>query len=205
MGCFGAHVHALIWGAFFVLFLNSMRVSPFPSAKPPLPARPAGGRAVTGVRYRAAGQAEKREDPLQGPKNQSRESRGEKLSPLALFPPVSREKRGPRRVGALRGAAPRGWSKPRPPEGYAVPHRSPARDRAGTHVAGLDLRWSQRNHLPTAPPPKAVQGTGPAGPIPAPVSAYLTVLPPARWRTGSLAPPIPPGAGKTLSPRCSGR
>ncbi len=82
-------------GRFFVLFLNSMSVSPFPSAKPPLPARPAGGRAVTGVRYRAAGQAEKREDPLQGPKNQSRESRGEKLSPLALFPPVSREKRGP--------------------------------------------------------------------------------------------------------------
>ena len=51
----------------------------------PFPARPAGGRAVTGVRYRAAGQAEKREDPLQGPKNQRRESRGEKLSPLALF------------------------------------------------------------------------------------------------------------------------
>ena len=127
----------------------------FPSEKPPFPARPAGGRAVTGVRYRAAGQAEKREDPLQGPKNQSRESRGEKLSPLALFPPFLGRNGGPRRVGALRGAAPRGRSKPRPPEGYAVPHRSPARDRAGTHVAGLDLRWSQRNHLPTAPPPKA--------------------------------------------------
>ena len=127
-------------------------------------------------------------------------------SPLwPSFPPFLGRNGGPRRVGALRGAAPRGWSKPRPPEGYAVPHRSPARSRAGTHVAGLDLRWSQRNHLPMAPPPKAVQGTGPAGPIPAPVSAYLTVLPPARWRTGSLAPPIPPGAGKTLSPRCSGR
>ena len=37
----------------------------------------------------------KKEDPPQGPLNQSRESRGEKLSPLALFPPVSREKRGP--------------------------------------------------------------------------------------------------------------
>ena len=34
---------------FFVLVLNSMRVGPSPSAKPPLPARPAGGRAVTGV------------------------------------------------------------------------------------------------------------------------------------------------------------
>ena len=38
---------------------------PVPSEKPPLPARPAGGRAVTGVRYRAAGQAEKR-GPLTG-------------------------------------------------------------------------------------------------------------------------------------------
>ena len=43
----------------------------------------------------AAGQAEKEGGPPQGPPNQSRESRGEKLSPLALFPPVSREKRGP--------------------------------------------------------------------------------------------------------------
>ena len=81
----------------------------FPSEKPPFPARPAGGRAVTGVRYRAAGQAEKREDHLQGPKNQSRESRGEKLSPLALFPPVSREKRGP-----PPGRRPTGRCAPRP-------------------------------------------------------------------------------------------
>ena len=79
----------------------------------PLPARPAGGRAVTGVRYRAAGQAEKREPP-QGPPNQSRESRGEKLSPLALFPPFLGRNGGPRRVGALRGAAPRGLGKAPP-------------------------------------------------------------------------------------------
>ena len=32
----------------------------------PPPARPAGGRAVTGVRYRAAGQAEKKRGPLAG-------------------------------------------------------------------------------------------------------------------------------------------
>ena len=32
----------------------------------PFPARPAGGRAVTGVRYRAAGQAEKKRGPLAG-------------------------------------------------------------------------------------------------------------------------------------------
>ena len=40
---------------------------PFPSANPPLPARPAGGRAVTGVRYRAAGQEKKEGEPPQGP------------------------------------------------------------------------------------------------------------------------------------------
>ena len=54
-------------------------------------------------------------------------------------------------------------------------------------------------------PPRPVQGTELAGPHPCASGAYLTVLPPARWRTGSLAPPIPPGAGQTLSPRCSGR
>ena len=59
------------------------------------PARPAGGRAVTGVGQMGRRPGRKKEDPLQGPLNQSRESRGEKLSPLALFPPVSREKRGP--------------------------------------------------------------------------------------------------------------
>ena len=48
---------------FFVLVLNSMRVGPSPSAKPPLPARPAGGRAVTGVGKWAAGQAEKKRTP----------------------------------------------------------------------------------------------------------------------------------------------
>ena len=40
---------------------------PFPSANPPHPARPAGGRAVTGVRYRAAGQEKKEGEPPQGP------------------------------------------------------------------------------------------------------------------------------------------
>ena len=68
---------------------------PFPSARPPLPARPAGGRAVTGVGQMGRRPGRKKEDPLQDPPNQSRESRGENLSPLALFPPVSREKRGP--------------------------------------------------------------------------------------------------------------
>ena len=128
----------------------------------------------------------------------------EKLSPLALFP-VSREKRGPHRVGAPTGAAPRGRSKPRPPEGYAVPHRSPPRSRAGIHVAGLDLRWSQRNHLPTAPPPKAGPRDRACRPHPRAserIPHSSTTSPVENWVT---APPIPPGAGQTLSPRCSGR
>ena len=82
----------------------------------PLPARPAGGRAVTGVRYRAAGQAEKKREPPQGPPNPSRESRGENLSPLALFPPVSREKRGP-----PPGRCPTGRCAPRPRKSPAHP------------------------------------------------------------------------------------
>ena len=44
-------------------------VLPFPSVKPPLPARPAGGRAVTGVGLWAAGQAKKKEDPRRVPPN----------------------------------------------------------------------------------------------------------------------------------------
>ena len=64
----------------------------------------------------AAGQAEKEGGPPQGPPNQSRESRGEKLSPLALFPPVSREKRGP-----PPGRRPTGRCAPRPRKSPAHP------------------------------------------------------------------------------------
>ena len=91
-------------------------VLPFPSTKPPPPARPAGGRAVTGVGSWAAGQAEKKRGSPQGPPDQSRESRGENLSPLALFPPFLGRNGGPRRVGALRGAAPRGIVRAPPPQ-----------------------------------------------------------------------------------------
>ena len=75
---------------------------PFPSTKPPLPARPAGGRAVTGVRYRAAGQAEKKEDPLQGPPNQKRWVQGGRTSSsLVFFPPTFfKESRAPPRSSA---------------------------------------------------------------------------------------------------------
>ena len=87
---------------------------PFSSAKPPLPARPAGGRAVTGVRYRAAGQAEKRENPRRVLQTRAGSPEG-RTSPLwPSFPPFLGRNGGPRRVGALRGAAPRGTGKAPP-------------------------------------------------------------------------------------------
>jgi|GEM_PF-6073664 len=50
----------------------------------------------------------------------------------------------PRRAGGAPGALrPEAPEKPRPPKGYAVPHRAPARDRAGNHLAGSNLRRSQ--------------------------------------------------------------
>ena len=52
-------------GRFFVEGCTTQRL-PFPSVKPPLPARPAGGRAVTGVGKWAAGQAKKEGGPPQG-------------------------------------------------------------------------------------------------------------------------------------------
>ena len=107
-------------------------VLPFPSAKPPPPARPAGGRAVTGGGNMGRRPGRKKEDPLQGPLNQSRESRGGNLSPLALFPPVSREKRGPppgrrptgRCAPRLRKSPdhPKG-TQPRPPHKRGIPRR----------------------------------------------------------------------------------
>ena len=86
---------------------------PFRLQHPPPPARPAGGRAVTGVGSWAAGQAEKKRGPLQGPPNQKRWVQGGRTSSsLVFFPPAFfQRKPGPRRVGALRGAAPRGFEK----------------------------------------------------------------------------------------------
>ncbi len=84
--------------------------------------------------------------------------------PPALFLPISREKWGPRRAGGPPGALrPEAPEKPRPPEGYAVPYRSPAQDRAGTHVAGSNLQRSQKGP-PTdsrGPRPHLGDPTGP--------------------------------------------
>ena len=68
--------------------------------------------------------------------------------PRPSFSPFLGRNGDPRRAGGAPGALrPEAPEKPRPPKGYAVPHRSPARDRAGTHAAGSTLRRSQRDRL----------------------------------------------------------
>ena len=118
--------------------------------------------------------------------------------PPALFLPISREKWGPppgRR--APRGAAPRGFGKA--PTTQRV--RSTASVPAGTHVAGSNLRWSRRDHLP---PPRAeslvispgrdrTSGT----PSPAPPRGWGGPAPAAGRRSAGGTPPHrrrPPGA-----------
>ena len=91
-------------------------VLPFPSAKPPPPSPPSWGAGRYGRWFMGRRPGRKKEDPLQDPPNQSRESRGENLSPLALFPPVSREKRGP-----PPGRRPTGRCAPRPRKSPAHP------------------------------------------------------------------------------------
>ena len=90
----------------------------------------------------------------------------------------------PRRAGGAPGALrPEAPEKPRPPKGYAVPHRAPARDRAGNRVAGLDLRWSKTG--PPAAPAAAVsaqlfyQRPHPAGLVPVLLGVVPEELPQA--------------------------
>jgi hypothetical protein len=117
---------------FFVLVLNSMRVGPFPSAKPPLPARPAGGRAVTGVGKWAAGQAEKKGGPPQGPPKPEKVGPGRKnlFLPGVLssgFLPKKaglprRSRRGPRpHLGPLRPPNVFGDIRQRPGDLHLIP------------------------------------------------------------------------------------
>ncbi len=87
-------------------------VRPFPSAKPPPPARPAGGRAVTGVRYRAAGQEKKEGEPPQGPPKLEKVGPGRKnlFLPGVLSSDFLQRKSGsPPESAGPRGAAPRGF------------------------------------------------------------------------------------------------
>ena len=96
----------------------------FPSEKPSPPARPAGGRAVTGVGYRAAGQAEKRRTLAGSPQTRKGGSReDEPLPPWCSFLRLSsKESRAPRRS---RRGKPRRRAYPAPVQ--KVPKRGPRR------------------------------------------------------------------------------
>ena len=47
------------------------------------------------------------------------------------------------------------------PPAFSGESRAPARSRAGNHAAGLDLRWSKPDHLPTAERPRPARGLTP--------------------------------------------
>ncbi len=131
---------------FFVLVLNSMRVGPFPSTKPPLPARPAGGRAVTGVRQMGRRPGKKRRrTPAGSPQTRKGGSREEEpLPPWCSFLRLSsKESRAPARGRAGNGALrPEAGTSPAP-GGYAVPPRIPT-------PQVLTCGGPRRDHLPTA-------------------------------------------------------
>ena len=105
---------------------------------PPFPARPAGGRAVTGVGSWAAGQAKKKESPSQSPQP-------EKVGPgrkNLFLPGVLSSGFLPKKAGLPRGR------------------------RRGTHVAGSTLQRFQRNRLPMTEAPRphlAACGQVPSG------------------------------------------
>ena len=104
-----------------------------PRNHPPSP--PSWGAGRYGRWFMGRRPGRKKEDPLQDPPNQSRESRGENLSPLALFPPVSREKRGPPPGRRPTGrCAPRLRKSPAHPKGTQYRHPTPAGQ--GPHQTG---------------------------------------------------------------------
>ena len=134
----------------------------FPSAKPPLPARPAGGRAVTGVRYRAAGQAEKKRGPSQGPPKLEKVGPGRKnlFLPGVLSSGFLPKKAGPP-PGAGRATgrcAPRAASEP--PTRRV---RSPAPACQGPHQIGT-LFFAQFCATFLPPPCTPACNLGPGSP-----------------------------------------
>ena len=170
------------FGRFFVLFLNSMSVDPFPSAKPPAPARPAGGRAVTGVRYRAAGQAKNKEPPAGSPQP---------------------EKVGPGRKNLfLPGVLSSGFLQRKP--------GSPAVVGGGNHVAGPTLRRSRRPQ--TWPPPgRRPTGRCAPRPVKAPPTWRVPIISPVAFlsrapQNTARPPPAgrPPGRSTPRPPRLGG-
>ena len=93
----------------------------------PFPARPAGGRAVTGVRYRAAGQAEKKRGPPQGPPKLEKVGPGRKK---LFLPGVLSSGFLPKKAGApARGRA--GNGALRPEGSFGATHPKGTQSRPG--------------------------------------------------------------------------
>ena len=124
---------------------------PYPICTKRLP-QPAqlGGGPLRALDHGPQARQKKERTPAGSPQTRKGGSREEEpLPPWCSFLRLSsKESRAPARGragnGALRPEAP---EKPPPPKGYAVPCRTPARDRAGTHLAGANLRRSK-----TGPP-----------------------------------------------------
>ena len=156
---------------------------PFPSAKPPAPARPAGGRAVTGLGYRAAGQVKKEGGPPQGPPKPEKVGPGRKN----LFLP---------------GVLSSGFLQRKP--------GSPAGVGGGNHVAGPTLRRSRR---PQTWPPPGRRPTGRCAPRPvkAPPTWRVPIISPVAFlsrapQNTARPPPAgrPPGRSTPRPPRLGG-
>ena len=138
-GYYGAHLRALIWRLSFAKMLFSIfypeNASQIGFSIPDEIAPPSYQRQRS--RKRASG-SKRAINPG---------SRG--LAPGPLSPHFSGE------MGTPAGqAGPPGRCAPRvlrssPPQGYAGPYHSPARGRAGNHLAGSNLRRSKRDHLPS--------------------------------------------------------
>ena len=77
---------------------------------------------------------------------------------------------------------PRHRKSPDHPKGTQYPTAPPARDRAGTHVAGSNLQRSRRDHLPTAEAPGPTWETPQAPPCAGPEGTpSLPKRIPSRW------------------------
>ena len=102
------HVRALIWGlSFGRFFCGWIFPSPLPpSINPRLPARPAGGRAVTGVGPKFVGKRRARLPQFQKPEKVGPGRR--KLLLPGVLSSISHRRNGGRRQASPRGAAPRG-------------------------------------------------------------------------------------------------
>ncbi len=139
-GYYGTHVRALIWRLSFIKCFFSIF---FPEN-----AFQIGLRIPEEIAPRTD---EGQQPPKRASANERAIKRGSRgQGPRRSFLRLSPEKAGlPPGVG--RGTTSQVWACAGP-NGTTCRGPSPARDRAGNHLAGLGLRWSKRDHLPGALP-----------------------------------------------------